>query len=55
VWQLPAAQSQALAALAARSMQLQVTVQDGQVWVGDAEHNIEIQPVALKTPVYRNH
>ncbi len=55
VWQLPAAQSQALAALAARSMQLQVTVQDGQIWVGDAEHNIEVQPVALKTPVYRNY
>ncbi|MDO9074022.1 MAG: YaeQ family protein [Rubrivivax sp.] len=55
VWQLPSAQSQALAALAARSMQLQVTVQDGQVWVGDAEHNIEVQPVALKTPVYRNY
>lgn len=55
VWQLPAAQSQALATLAARSMQLQVTVQDGQVWVGDAEHNIEIQPVALKTPVHRHH
>lgn len=48
VWQLPAAQSQDLATLAARSMQLQVTVQEGQIWVGDAQHSIEIHPVALK-------
>lgn len=50
VWQLPAAQTQALAALAARSMQLQVTVQEGQVWVGDASTSVEIDPVALTTP-----
>ena len=50
VWQLPAPQSQALAALAARSMQLQVTVQDGQIWVGDATRSIEIDPIALQTP-----
>lgn len=48
VWQLPAAQSQALAALAARSMQLQITVQEGQVWVGNAETSVEIHPLALK-------
>ncbi len=54
VWQLPAAQSQALAALAGRSMQLQLTVQDGQVWVGDAEHSVEIHPVALQSPVDRS-
>jgi uncharacterized protein YaeQ len=53
VWQLPAAQSQALAALAARSMQLQVTVQDGHIGVGDAERHVELQPVALKSPVRR--
>jgi uncharacterized protein YaeQ len=50
VWQIPAAQSQALAAMAQRSMQLQVTVQDGQVWVGDASRSTEIQPLALKLP-----
>ena len=55
VWQLPSAQSQALAALAARSMQLQVTVQDGHIGVGNAEHHVEVQPVALKTPVYRSY
>jgi uncharacterized protein YaeQ len=48
VWQLPAAQSQALAALAARSMQFQITVQDGTVWVGNASTRIEIQPTVLK-------
>jgi uncharacterized protein YaeQ len=51
VWQLPAAQSQALARLAARSMTLQVTVQDGTVWVGDgAAEPVEIQPQALMQP-----
>ena len=50
VWQLPAEQSQALAKLAARSMNLQVTVQEGQVWVGDAQTSIEIHPLALMTP-----
>ncbi len=48
VWQLPAAQSQALAALAARNMNLQVTVQEGQVWVGDGSESVEIHPVVLK-------
>jgi uncharacterized protein YaeQ len=47
VWQLPAAQSQELGRLAQRSMQLQVTVQDGQVWIGDGERSIEIAPVLL--------
>jgi uncharacterized protein YaeQ len=42
VWQVPAEQSQALAALAQRTMQLQVTVQDGHVWVGDGERSVEI-------------
>jgi len=50
VWQLPAEQSQALAVLAARSMQLQVTVQEGGVWVGDGERSVEIHPVALTKP-----
>jgi len=48
VWQVDAAASQALAALAQRSMQLQVTVQDGLVWVSDGTHNVELQPQPLK-------
>ncbi len=55
VWQLPAAQSQALAALAARTMQIQVTVQDGQVWVGNGDHSLEVHPVALKVAVARSY
>lgn len=47
VWQVPAEQSQALANLAQRTMQLQVTVQDGTVWVGDGTHSVEIAPQRL--------
>jgi len=47
VWQVPADQSQALAALAQRTMQLQVTVQDGAVWVGNGASSIEITPQRL--------
>lgn len=48
VWQIDAAQSQALAALVARTVQWQITVQDGTVWVNDGTHNVEITPVPLK-------
>ena len=47
VWQVPADQSQALAALAQRSMELHVTVQDGAIWVGDGTHSIEVAPQRL--------
>jgi len=47
VWQVPAEQSQALAALAQRTMQIQVTVQDGHVWVGGGEQSVEITPQRL--------
>jgi uncharacterized protein YaeQ len=47
VWQIPAEDSQALAALAQRSMQLQVTVQDGGVWVGDGAQSVEIHLLPL--------
>ena len=50
VWQWPADQSQALAAMAQRSMQLQVTVQDGQLWVGDGRQSVELHPIVLKEP-----
>jgi len=48
VWQVPAEQSQALAALAQRSMQLQISVQDGGVYVSTADAAVEIHPQALK-------
>jgi uncharacterized protein YaeQ len=53
VWQIPSAQSQALAAMAARSMQLQFTVQDGALWVGNNEHSVEVHPAPLKTATKR--
>lgn len=47
VWQLPADQSQALAALAQRSMQLQLSVQDGTVWCtsGNSTVELSLQPL----------
>lgn len=48
VWQIPAEQSQALARLAARSMQLQVSIQDGSIYISTADASVEIHPVALK-------
>ena len=48
VWQIPTEQSQALGALAQRSMQLQVSVQDGTVWINDGQTTVEITPVKLK-------
>ena len=50
VWQIPASHSQALAALAQRTMELQVTVQDGAIWVGDGTRSIEVAPVRLHGP-----
>ena len=49
VWQIPAEQARALATLAQRSMQWQVTVQDGSVWVSDGTQSVELSPQALKT------
>ncbi len=47
VWQIPAEQSTALAGLAQRTMELQVTVQDGAIWVGDGTHSLEVSPTRL--------
>lgn len=49
VWQVPAETSRELSALAQRSMQLQVTVQEGHIWVGNGEASVEVAPVALKS------
>ncbi len=48
VWQIPAEQSQALAALAERSMQLQISIQDGSIYVSTANASVEIHPQALR-------
>ena len=47
VWQIEAAQSQALAKLAERGMQIQVTVQDGTVWMSTSSDSVEITPRRL--------
>ena len=47
IWQIPAEQSRALSGLAQRSMQLQLTVQEGAVWVGEGERTVEVTPVRL--------
>ena len=50
VWQIPAEQSESLSALAQRSMELQVTVQDGAIWIGDGSRSIEVAPQSLYRP-----
>jgi uncharacterized protein YaeQ len=50
IWQVPTEQSQALAKLAQRSMQLQFSVQDGSVWVSDGQESLEISPIKLMGP-----
>lgn len=50
VWQVDAEESRALAALAQRSMQLNMTVQDGLVWVGEGERQVEVHPRRLFGP-----
>jgi len=45
---IPAEASQALAALAQRTMQLQCTIQDGQVWLGANEDMVLIEPETIK-------
>ena len=47
IWRLRPEQSEALAGLAQRTMQLQVTVQDGTVWIADGERSVEITPQRL--------
>ncbi len=50
---LPPAESQALAALAARNMRLQCTIQDGVVWLGGDDQHVELVPQVLFSPEER--
>ncbi len=47
VLSIPPAQSQALVALAQRTMQLQCSVQDGSVWVADARQQVQVDVTRL--------
>lgn len=48
VWRIPAPQAQALAAMAQRSMQLQATVQEGALLLGDAQSSVSVEPLPWK-------
>lgn len=47
VWCLPAEAAPALAGLVDRGMRLQVTIQDGQVWVTDGKLTVTVEPRRL--------
>jgi uncharacterized protein YaeQ len=47
---VPVATSQALASLAQRTMQLQCTIQDGHVWLGDKDGGVEVALTTLRSP-----
>ena len=47
---LPVETTRAIAKLAQRTMQLQCTIQDGQVWLSDGNESVEVGRVMLKTP-----
>ncbi len=48
VWRIPSAASQALADLAQRNMQLQATIQEGSLMLGDDSRHIELEPLRWK-------
>lgn len=48
VLQLPASATLELARLAQRTMQLQCTIQDGQVWMSDSERTVQIDLNVLR-------
>lgn len=45
---LPPETSQALAKLAQRNMQLQCTVQEGQIWLSDKDNTVQVELMAVK-------
>ncbi|MEK7759746.1 MAG: YaeQ family protein [Pseudomonadota bacterium] len=49
VMNLPLDASRALAKLAQRNMQLQCTIQEGQIWVGDRDGAVQIELSVLKS------
>jgi uncharacterized protein YaeQ len=48
VWRIPASAIQALEQLAGRNMQLQCTVQEGQLYFSNAAETVQIELAALK-------
>jgi uncharacterized protein YaeQ len=52
---LPSASTRAIAKLAQRNMQLQCTIQDGQVWLSDGKESVQVEQVRLKEPSSRGY
>ena len=50
---VPAAASQRLAKLAQRNMQLNCTIQDGEVWLADAQERVQLDLTRVKVPTER--
>ena len=48
VWRIPTDASRQLAALAERGMQLQATVQEGQLWMASAKGSVMVEPQCWK-------
>lgn len=47
---LPYPATQTLGTLAGRTMQLQCTIQEAQIWMGDGHNAVHVEPAILKTP-----
>jgi uncharacterized protein YaeQ len=47
VWQVPSDESQQLSALAQRTLSVQVTVQDGAIYVSEGQRSVAINPLRL--------
>ncbi len=45
---LPVESTRAIANLAQRTMQVQCTIQDGQVWLSDGNASVQVERVMLK-------
>lgn len=50
VLSLPKEQTDALAALTERTMELQITIQDGQFWISGGEDTVAVTPTILLSP-----
>jgi uncharacterized protein YaeQ len=48
VIQLPQDSTRAMAKLAQRNMQLNCTIQDGQIWFSDANETVQVAPMTMK-------
>lgn len=51
IFDLPAEATQSMAALVDRNMAINVTIQDGHVFIGDATQTVSIEPVLIKRRV----